>query len=81
MAKDLNVPVAERPVDKTELYIADEIFLCGSMARITPVNSVEHRPMPENHPITDQLRKVLTAISQNDSQKYSSWSDIVAYDS
>jgi len=75
MAKDLNVPVAERPVDKTELY------LCGSMARITPVNSVEHRPMPENHPITDQLRKVLTAISQNDSQKYSSWSDIVAYDS
>lgn len=79
MAKDLGIPVIERPVDKTELYIADEFFLCGSMARITPVNSVEHRPLPKEHPITDQLRTLLTAISKNQSQKYSAWSDVITY--
>jgi branched-chain amino acid aminotransferase len=79
MAKDLGISVIERPVDKTELYIADEFFLCGSMARITPVNSVEHRPLPKEHPITDQLRTLLTAISKNQSQKYSAWSDVITY--
>ena len=79
MAKDLGISVIERPVDKTELYIADEFFLCGSMARITPVNSVEHRPLPKEHPITDQLRTLLTAISRNQSQKYSAWSDVITY--
>lgn len=79
MAKDLGIPVIERPVDKTELYIADEFFLCGSMARITPVNSIEHRSLPKEHPITDQLRTLLTAISRNQSQKYSAWSDVITY--
>lgn len=79
MAKDFNIPVIERSVDKTELYIADEFFLCGSMARITPVNSIEHRPMPKDHPITDQLREILTKISKNQSETYRSWSDVITY--
>lgn len=79
MANDLGIPVIERPVDKTELYIADEFFLCGSMARITPVNSIEHRPMPKDHPITDKLRTILTAISKNQSKEYGHWSDVIAY--
>jgi branched-chain amino acid aminotransferase len=35
----------ERPIDRTELYIADEIFLCGTGAQIAPVIEVDHRPV------------------------------------
>ncbi len=35
----------ERTVDRTELYIADEIFLCGTGAQIAPVIEVDHRPV------------------------------------
>ena len=42
MAKnDLGLTVIERDVDRTELYISDEIFLCGTAAEITPVVSVD----------------------------------------
>jgi branched-chain amino acid aminotransferase len=33
----LGIPVIERPVDKTELFIADEVFLSGTAAKITPI--------------------------------------------
>ncbi len=45
IARNAGLTVAERPVDRTELYIADEAFLCGSSARITPVLSVDKRPV------------------------------------
>lgn len=42
IAKDLmNIPVIERSIDRTELYISDEAFLCGSAMEITPVLSID----------------------------------------
>lgn len=43
IADHLGVKHEQRPVDRTELYIADEMFFCGSSARITPVLSVDRR--------------------------------------
>jgi branched-chain amino acid aminotransferase len=43
IARDAGIPVEERAVDRTELYIADEAFLCGSSARLTPILSVDKR--------------------------------------
>lgn len=79
IARDAGITVIERPVDKTELYIADEFFLCGTMARVTPVSRIENQPLPKEHPITDKLKEVLTAISKNESAQYSNWSDVVSY--
>jgi branched-chain amino acid aminotransferase len=45
LARDAGIPVEERTVDRTELYIADEAFISGSSARITPIMSVDKRPM------------------------------------
>lgn len=45
IARDAGVPVEERAVDRTELYIADEAFISGSSARITPILSVDRRPV------------------------------------
>jgi branched-chain amino acid aminotransferase len=43
IARDAGIPVTERVVDRTELYIADEAFISGSSARITPIISVDKR--------------------------------------
>jgi branched-chain amino acid aminotransferase len=43
IARDMKIPVEERLVDRTELYVADEAFVCGSSARIVPVLSIDKR--------------------------------------
>lgn len=43
--RELGRITRERQVDRTELYIAEEIFLCGTGAQIAPVVSVDHRPI------------------------------------
>jgi branched-chain amino acid aminotransferase len=57
LAQHLNIPVEIRPIDRSELYIADEIFFCGSSARITPILSVDKRPVGQGNVgnITNQL--------------------------
>jgi branched-chain amino acid aminotransferase len=41
--EDLGLKFMERPIARTELYVADEMFLCGTGAEVTPVNSVDRR--------------------------------------
>lgn len=41
--EDLGLSFVERPIGRSELYVADEIFLCGTGAEVTPVNSVDRR--------------------------------------
>jgi branched-chain amino acid aminotransferase len=41
--EDLGLPFVERPIGRTELYVADEVFLCGTGAEITAVRSVDRR--------------------------------------
>ena len=43
LAKELNIPIKERAIDRTELYLADEVFCCGTGAQIVPVESIDHR--------------------------------------
>jgi branched-chain amino acid aminotransferase len=73
IARDLGFSVLERPVDKTELFIADEVFLSGTAAKITPVKRIENFTLPESRPITNQLREKLTAITENRDSNYKDW--------
>jgi len=73
LAKDLGIQTLERPVDKSELFIADEVFLSGTAARITPVKRVESYELPKNRPITEKLRDKLTAITENRDSNYQDW--------
>jgi branched-chain amino acid aminotransferase len=45
MAPSLGLTVQEREVDRTELYVADELFVCGSAAEVTPILSVDRIPV------------------------------------
>ncbi len=45
IARDLGIEVVEREIDRTEVYIADEMFLCGTGVQISAITRVEHRPI------------------------------------
>lgn len=77
VAQDLGITVIERAVDKTELFIADEVFLCGTAAKISPVNRIENYSLPQERPITDKLREKITAITLNQDPKYKDWVFII----
>ncbi|NER47055.1 MAG: branched-chain amino acid transaminase, partial [Symploca sp. SIO1A3] len=51
IAKDLGIETIERPVDRTELLIADEVFLSGTAAKISPVKKLESYELPKTRPI------------------------------
>ena len=73
LARDLSIPVIERPIDKSELLIADELFLSGTAAKITPIRQVENYTLPLERPIMTQLKEKLTAITENRDPQYKEW--------
>ncbi|BAU15277.1 branched-chain amino acid aminotransferase [Leptolyngbya sp. NIES-3755] len=73
IARDLGIKIVERPVDKTELFIADEVFLSGTAAKITPVKKIETFEFGTNRPITERLREVLTKVTENRDERYRDW--------
>jgi branched-chain amino acid aminotransferase len=73
IAKDLGIPVVERSLDKSELLIADEVFLSGTAAKITPVKRIENYQFSPNRPITEKLKEKLIAIIENRESNYRDW--------
>ena len=73
IANDLGIEIIERPIDKSELLIADEVFLSGTAAKISPVNRIENYKLSQKRPITEKLREKLTAITENCEPKYKDW--------
>lgn len=77
IAKDLGIETIERPVDKTELLIADEVFLSGTAAKITPVKRIESYQLSTTRPITEKIKQKLTAITENRESDYQDWIYII----
>ena len=77
IARDLGIPTIERPVDKTELLIADEVFLSGTAAKITPVKGIENYELSSDRPITEKIKQTLVAITENREPKYQDWVYVV----
>lgn len=73
LARDLGIPVVERPVDKSELFIADEVFLSGTAAKITPVRKIENYTLSTDRPVTTQLKEKLAAITESREPAYQDW--------
>ena len=75
LARDLGIEVVERTIDRTELYIADEVFLCGTAAEITPLVSVDRYVIGngDQGPVTTQLEQSLHDIMRGKDRRYASW--------
>lgn len=75
MAEDLQVPVVEREIDRTELYLADELFLCGTTAELTPITSVDRMAVGCGQPgaVTRALLGRYFEVASNRVPEYSQW--------
>ena len=76
LAKDLlGIEVVERRIRRSELYLCDEVFLTGTAAHITPVGSLDRRPIGEGGvgPITTKLRDAYLEVIKGDNPDYIRW--------
>lgn len=71
----LGLEVAERGVARTELYLADEAFLCGTAAEILPVASVDRYTIGDGviGPITQRLRTLYDDVVRGNVPEYAHW--------
>ena len=75
LEKEMNIPVIEREVDRTELYIADEVFLCGTLYEVTPVVEIDRLPVKDCRPgvITRELQQRYLALARAEDEAYPEW--------
>lgn len=78
IARDMGMKVHERSMLRDELYTADEVFLCGTAAEVTPVRQVDHRTVTKGMgPVTKKLRKRFFNIVNGEDGQYSEWLEYV----
>jgi len=74
-ASELGLRVVEREIDRTELYYANEVFFCGTGAKILGVGSVDRRVVGQGGvgPVTQKLQKLYDAIVHGEDDRYADW--------
>ena len=75
LAETIGIEVQQRVVDRSELYISDEIFFSGSSANITPVLSVDKRKvgLGSKGPITESISKAYEKIRRGKNKEFAHW--------
>jgi branched-chain amino acid aminotransferase len=72
---ELYVRVEERPIDRTELYLADEVFFVGTGVQISAVTRIDHRPVGAGAmgPLVTDLRELFFRVVRGEVPKYREW--------
>ena len=75
LAKTFGIPVESRSIDRSEIYVADEMFLCGTGVQLSPVIELDHRPIAGGAigPITKQLHEAYFAAVRGNDPRYMHW--------
>ena len=73
--EELGMQTVERDIDRTELYTADECFMTGTAAHVTPVVELDHRPIGDGKmgPVAKRLMRLYFDIITGRNPKYASW--------
>ncbi len=73
--EEMGLETIQRTVDRTELYVADEVFLCGTGAQLSPVVEIDHRPIGKGEvgPITRKLATLYFDTVRGRMPAYSDW--------
>ncbi len=74
-SNELGVETQARPIDRSELYVADEVFMCGTGAQISPVIRIDHRPVGtgEVGPISMRLKDLYFDAVRGRLPRYRHW--------
>ena len=73
--EQLGLRVVERSIDRTELYVADELFFCGTGAQVAPCVRVDARTVADGEigPVSRALSQAYAAIAHGDDARYAEW--------
>ena len=73
--EELGLQVVERPIDRTELYVADEAFFCGTGVQVVAVTHIDRRPVGAGRlgPIVKALRSLYFDVVRGKVRKYRHW--------
>lgn len=80
-ATDLGIPSQVRPIDRTELYVADELFLVGTGVQVAPISRIDHRTIGSGNvgPITGRLQNLYFDVARGLLPQYEDWLTAVEY--
>lgn len=75
IARDLGVPVKEEKFTRDTMYLADELFMTGTAAEVTPVREVDHRKIGKGEagPVTKKLQAAYFAAVKGADARYKAW--------
>jgi branched-chain amino acid aminotransferase len=79
IARDLGFEVVERDIARAELYLADEVYVTGTAAELTPVREIDDHPVGEGRPgeITRAVQAAFEDALHGRSERYREWLDPV----
>ena len=77
IAGDLGYTVVERDIARAELYIADEIFLCGTAAELVPVREIDGHELGEPGEVTRMIQDKYEDALHGRAPEYAEWLDLV----
>jgi len=73
IARDLGYEIIVGDLARSDLYVAEEIFVCGTAAEISSVNSVDDRDIPCPGPITKSIADIYTKAVRGQVDRYKDW--------
>jgi len=75
LARDKGISVEERTITRDELYVADEVFLTGTAAEVTPIREIDHRQIGAGSrgPVTTTLQSAFFDVVGGRDRKYDRW--------
>ncbi len=79
IARDLGYTVVERDIARGELYLADEIFMTGTAAELTPLREIDDHPVGTGEPgqITRAIQSLFEDALHGRAERYAHWNDLV----
>jgi branched-chain amino acid aminotransferase len=76
IAQDIGYTVIEKTVIRSDLYLADEVFMCGTAAEVTPLRAVDDHEIGVG-PVTLELQKAYLDTVRGASERWAQWRDYV----
>ncbi|MFN2418546.1 MAG: branched-chain amino acid transaminase [Candidatus Limnocylindria bacterium] len=74
IARDAGLDVVERRIDRSELYLADEVFLTGTGVQVAPISSIDERPVGSGFsPISLDIQRRYFAAVRGSDERYAHW--------
>jgi branched-chain amino acid aminotransferase len=73
IAQDLGYPLVEKPLIRTDLYAADELFMTGTAAEVTPIRSVDDVVIGDRGPITAEIQRTYLATAAGRDERWGHW--------